>query len=88
MCSSRLTPLSASKAVFYCYVSMLAASKLGSNVPPNNLQPAPVMTLTGVTSDEFKKNLAVGASNPQPTKPPQQQTACLQGRRLPFLMVI
>jgi hypothetical protein len=36
---------------------MLAASKLGSNVPPYHLQTAPILALTGIPPDEFKKKL-------------------------------
>jgi len=67
---------------------MLAASKLGSNVPPNNLQAAPVMALTGITPNQLKKILAIGALKSQPAQISQQHTARLQCRRHPFLIAI
>jgi len=67
---------------------MLAASTLGSNVPPDNLQAAPLRALTGIAPDEFKKSLTAGTLQPQPTQISEQHTARLQRRRNPFLFTI
>ena len=67
---------------------MLAASTLGSNVAPDNLQTAPVRALTGIAPDEFQKILTTGTLKSQPAQISEQHTARLQGRRYPFLFAI
>jgi len=66
---------------------MLAASKLGSNVPPYHLQTPPVMVLTGITADEFKKNTAAAVLKTYPAQFTQQHTARQQPGWHPFIVV-
>jgi hypothetical protein len=67
---------------------MLAASGLGSNVPPYHLQTAPVLALTGITPDEFKKNLTALVSKTNPAQFSGQYAARQQRGRHPFLVVV
>ena len=83
---SRFSPILI--VVFYCWPSMLAASKLASNVPPNHLQTAPVLTLTGITPEEFQNNLTALALQAEPAQLSQQYTTGLQRTGHPFLIAI
>jgi hypothetical protein len=67
---------------------MLAASKLGSNVTPNHLQAAPVMTSTSIAPNEFKKNLTASVFKTYPTQLLQQYATGQQAGRHPFIVVV
>lgn len=57
-------------------------------MPPNNLQASPVIALTGITPNQLKKILAIGALKSQPAQISQQHAARLQCRGHPFLIAI
>jgi len=67
---------------------MLAASWECSNVPPDHLQAAPFLALTGIAPHEFNKIVTIGGPQAQPGVVPQYNAAGLQGNRQPFLIVI
>lgn len=62
---------------------MLAASKTGSNVPPDYLQATPVRILSAVAANRLRKSSTAGRTQHYPANPPQQQTAGQKPRRLP-----
>jgi hypothetical protein len=67
---------------------MLAASKLGSNVPPDHLQTAPVLTLTRIAPDEFKINLTASVLNTDPAKLSEQYATGQQAGLHPLIVII
>jgi hypothetical protein len=67
---------------------MLAASRLGSNVPPYYLQTAPVLALTGITADEFKKYPTTLVLQAYPEQSSQQHTARQQPGRHPVFIAV
>ena len=67
---------------------MLAASTLGSNVPPYHLQTAPVLALTGITADEFKKYPTALVLQAYPGQSSQQHTARQQPGRHPVFFAV
>jgi hypothetical protein len=67
---------------------MLAASRLGSNVPPYHLQTTPVLALTSITADEFKKYLTALVLQAYPGQSSQQHTARQQPGRHPVFFAV
>jgi hypothetical protein len=67
---------------------MLAASKLGSNVPPNYLQTAPVLTLTGIAPDELKKYLAAFVLKAHPAQFSEQYATRHQAGWHPIVIIL
>ena len=62
---------------------MLAASISRSNVPPNDLQAAPILTLAAVASKQLSERAAIGRLETQPSDSLQKHAAILQLRRYP-----
>ena len=67
---------------------MLAASRLGSNVPPYHLQTAPVLALTGIPADEFKKYSTALVLQAYPGQSSQQNTTRQQPGRHPVFFAV
>ena len=67
---------------------MLAASHLSSNVPPDDLQVAPVVALLAVCANQFGKHVPGGGSHTQPTYRLQQDAAGYELHRMPFMVGI
>jgi len=67
---------------------MLAASTLGSNVPPYHLQTAPILALTGITADEFKNYPTALVLQAYPGQSSQQHTARQQPGRHPVFFAV
>jgi hypothetical protein len=67
---------------------MLAASRLGSNVPPYNLQTTPVLALTGITANEFKNNPAIAVLKTYPGQFSQQHATRQQCGRYPIIVAV
>ena len=63
---------------------MLAASYLSSNVPPDDLQAAPVPSLLAIRSNELREHVPGARFQAQPTHRSQQDTAGNKLRRMPF----
>jgi hypothetical protein len=67
---------------------MLAANRDRSNVPPDDLQAAPVRAVPAVTTEGLGKYTAVVGSQPNPAGVTQQHTASQEPRRVPVTVPI
>ena len=65
-------------------MSMLAASLSGSNVPPDDLQPAPLARLATRTPERLRKRPARPGPEPYPAPAAQQHAVGLESPRRPF----
>ena len=81
MCAGPLLPASIARQ-FHSF-GMVAASSGGSNVPPDDLQAAPVLGFVPRSNDEFGVRPRTGRRHPQPGKPRHDQAARAQPRGLP-----
>ena len=63
---------------------MLAASELSSNVPPDDVQVAPVPALLAVCPNQFSDHVPRGCFDTQPTRRSQQDAAGHELCRTPF----
>lgn len=63
---------------------MLAASDLSSNVPPDDLQAAPVRALLAICADQFGNHRPGDGPDTEPTHRTQQDTAGNELRRMPL----
>jgi len=67
---------------------MLAASDLSSNVPPDDLQAAPIPELLVLRANRFGKYMTRSCFQTQPTRRSQQDTAGYELRRMPLMIEI
>lgn len=67
---------------------MLAASRSRTNVPPDNLQTAPILTFTATSANRLCALLALLDLEANPTDAPQQHTAGQKTRRVPVALRI
>lgn len=62
---------------------MLAASRSRSNVPPDDLQTAPVIAFTAATANQLRASLANPGLQAYPADPPEQHAAGQKPGRVP-----
>ena len=62
---------------------MLAASRSRTNVPPDNVQTAPILTFTATSTNRLCALLALLDLEANPADAPQQYTAGQEPRRVP-----
>lgn len=67
---------------------MLAASPRCSNVLPDDLQAAPVVTFARITAQRLQDGLVIDRLQSQPAKRSENQTAGQQARRRPIAVTI
>ena len=70
--------------IFSCSMSMLAASTLSSNVPPDNLQSTPIGRAPAIAAQQLAVPPAMTVAQPNPAGFSQEHAARLEARRVPL----
>ena len=67
---------------------MLAASIAGSNVPPDDLQTAPILAFTTAAAHELGKHEPASVADTNPAEPAQQNTAGEESGLVPVSVAV